>query len=220
MVEKITLNANARELTGRKTEGLRAENVVPAVVYGFDTEPINIKLSRGDFGRVYEKAGSSSIIDLDVDGTVHPVLVQAIQYDPLTDYVTHVDFRRINMSEKVETTVALVLDGIAPAVKDLNGVLVQNIEEVEVSALPTALVREIVIDVTQLATFDDVLRVSDIKVPEGIEILTDQEKTIALVQPPRVEEEPVAAEVTEGEEAAEGEASEEATPTEGEEKTE
>ncbi|MBT3230632.1 50S ribosomal protein L25 [Candidatus Uhrbacteria bacterium] len=208
MVDIITLVANARDLMGRKTDGLRAENFVPAVMYGFETDPVNIKLSRGDFGRAYEKAGSSSVIQLDIEGTAHPVLIQAIQYDPLTDYVTHVDFRRINMAEKVETSITIVLEGIAPAVKDLNGVLVQNIEEVEVVALPTALVREFTLDLIALATFDDVLRVSDIKVPEGIEILTDPTRTIAIVQEPRVEEEPISVEgeeVDDGSELAEGE---------------
>ena len=217
MVDTITLAASVREIVGRKTDSLRAENMVPAIMYGFETDPINITLSRGDFGRVYDKAGTSSIIQLDIEGVMHPVLVQAIQYDALTDYVTHVDLRRVNMTEKVETAIAIVLEGVAPAVKDLNGVLVQNIEEVEVAALPTALVRELTLDLSALATFDDVLRVSDIKVPEGIEILTDPERTIAIVHEPRVEEEPVemeSAEAAKGEEASEGE---EATPAEGEE---
>ena len=217
MVDTITLAASVREIVGRKTDSLRAENMVPAIMYGFETDPINITLSRGDFGRVYDKAGTSSIIQLDIEGVMHPVLVQAIQYDALTDYVTHVDLRRVNMAEKVETAIAIVLEGVAPAVKDLNGVLVQNIEEVEVAALPTALVRELTLDLSALATFDDVLRVSDIKVPEGIEILTDPERTIAIVHEPRVEEEPVemeSAEAAKGEEASEGE---EATPAEGEE---
>lgn len=211
MSEKITLAANARELTGRKTDALRVENLVPAVMYGFETEPVNIQLNRGDFGRAYQSAGSSSVIELDIEGTVHPVLVQEIQYDALTDYETHVDFRRVNMDEKVETTISIVLEGISPAVKDSNGVLVQNIEEVEVSALPTALVREFVLDISKLATFDDVLRVSDIEVPEGIEILTDIERTVAIVQEPRIIQEPV-----EAEEGAEGEGVE----AEGEEKAE
>jgi len=220
MTDIMTLAAQPRELRGRKTLGLRVENIVPAVMYGFDTEPANIQLDRNDFGRMYAKAGSSSVVQLDIGGTLHPVLVQAIQYDPLTDYVTHVDFRRINMDVKVETTISIVLEGLAPAVKDLNGVLVQNIEEVEVSALPNALVREFVLDVSKIVTFDDVLRVSDIDVPAGIEILTDPNRTVAIVQEPRVEEEPIEAEVEEGAETAEGEEPKEGEEAEGGEKQE
>jgi large subunit ribosomal protein L25 len=86
------------------------------------------------------------------------------------------------MDEKVETTIAIKLVGISPAVKDLGGTLVQSLEEVEVSALPSALVREIELNITPLATFDDVLRVSDMQIPQGIEILTDAQETVALVQ--------------------------------------
>jgi large subunit ribosomal protein L25 len=182
MAEIITLLAQKRDAVGRKTDELRAQNLVPAVLYGFGTEPVMVQVNRGDFGRVYAKTGESTIVELDIEGTKHPVLVQDVSYDPLTDEPIHIDFRRINMDEKVETTIAIKLVGISPAVKDLGGTLVQSLEEVEVSALPSALVREIELNITPLATFDDVLRVSDMQIPQGIEILTDAQETVALVQ--------------------------------------
>lgn len=187
MTEVITLSAETRDISGRKTEGLREQNIVPAVMYGFETSPITIQVNSGDFGRAYEKAGTSSIIQLEISGAAHPVLVQDVQYNPITDFVAHVDFRRINMNEKVQTSIAIVLHGVAPAVKDLGGVLVQNIEEVEVEALPSALVRELVLDISSLVSFDNMLHVSDIVVPEGITILTDVNETIAVVQEPETD---------------------------------
>lgn len=194
MAETISLSAQARDLKGRKTEHLRAENLIPAVMYGFETEPVNIQLNRGDFGRAYQKAGESTVVELDINGTKHLVLIQEVQHNPLTDDVTHVDFRRINMDEKIEAMISIKLTGISPAVKDLGGTLVHSLEEVEVLALPGALIREFVMDISSLATFDDVLRVSDIEAPEGIEILTDPEDTIASVQEPVSEEELLAQE--------------------------
>jgi large subunit ribosomal protein L25 len=182
MAEIITLLAQKRDAVGRKTDELRAQNLVPAVLYGFGTEPVMVQVNRGDFGRVYAKTGESTIVELDIEGIKHPVLVQDVSYDPLTDEPIHIDFRRINMDEKVETTITIKLVGISPAVKDLGGTLVQSLEEVEVSALPSALVREIELNIAPLATFDDVLRVSDMQIPQGIEILTDAQETVALVQ--------------------------------------
>lgn len=185
----FSITAKARETMGRKTEALRVEGQIPAVLYGFEVEPTNIALDRSELERLYTKAGVSTVVTLDVDGTAHNVLIQDIQRDPLTEYITHADFRRVNMNEKVNTSVRLTLVGVSPAVKDLSGTLVQAIEEVEVEALPGALVREFELDIAKLATFEDVLHVSDIAVPEGMTILTDAEQTIATVQPPRKVEE-------------------------------
>lgn len=186
---QMTIQAKPRIVSGRKTNQMRAEGTVPAVVYGFEIQPTNVELSRSDFDRLYKNAGESTIIDLSVDGASHPVLIQDIQRDPLTGFAIHVDFRRINLSEKVEATIELEFVGAAPAVKELGGTLVHALDEVEVSALPAALVRSIEVDVSSLATFDDVIRVADIKVPEGIEILNEADETIVLVEAPRSEEE-------------------------------
>lgn len=188
-MDHMTLSAKAREEKGRKTNVLRAEGQVPAVVYGFAIEPTSITVDRSDMERLYTKAGESTVVDLDIDGTVHPVLIQEVQRDALTGFFTHVDFRKLNMTERVEAAVSLVLEGEAPAVKGLGGTLIHALDEVEVSALPNALVREIIVDISVLATFDDAVHVSDLSVPAGVEILTEGTATVASVAPPRSEEE-------------------------------
>ncbi|MCG2687767.1 50S ribosomal protein L25 [Candidatus Parcubacteria bacterium] len=203
MAEIITIEAQSRDLTGRKTNQLRADSIVPVVMYGFKTDPISLQISRGDFVRAYNKAGESTVVELSVDGVKHPVLIQGVQYDALTDDVIHVDFRRINMDEKIETAISIKLIGVSPAVKDLGGTLVHSLEEVQVLALPAALVREFILDVSVLAKFDDVLRVSDIQAPAGIEILTDMQDTIALIQEP-VSEDELKAQEEEAKESIEG----------------
>jgi large subunit ribosomal protein L25 len=188
-MEKQTLDVQTRVLTGRKTKQLHAEGIVPAVMYGFETEPVMIQVDRNVFIKALRLAGESTVIELTLDGTVHPVLIQDIQYDSLTDFVTHIDFRRLNMNEKVDALIILTLEGEAPAVKELGGTLIQSLDELEVRSLPDALVREITVSVGGLATFEDTLRVSDLTIPEGIEVLTDAGRAIATVQPPRTEEE-------------------------------
>lgn len=183
------LQAVARAEQGRKTDELRAEGKVPAVLYGSGVTPTNITVDRNAFVRAYNQAGTSMVLDLDVNGTVHPVLIAEVQRDPLTDFVTHADFRRVDMTKKIEAKIPLKLTGIAKAVKDLGGTLVQSLEEIEVVCFPNALVHNIEIDISSLNTFEDVIRVSDIKVPGGIEVKTESETAVASVQPPRSEAE-------------------------------
>lgn len=188
-MQHATIDAQKREITGRATDALRAAGSVPAVMYGFGTEPTNIVVDRNAFVKVYAQAGESTVVGLTIDGVVHPVLIADVQRDPLTDFFTHIDFRRVDRSKKIEANIRIVLVGESSAVKNLGGTLIQSLEELEVFALPDKLVSEIEVDIAKLATFDDVVRVSDVVVPEGIEVKDDAETAIASVQAPRSEEE-------------------------------
>lgn len=184
-----TMNATVRELTGRHTNAIRAAGSVPAVVYGFGTQPTNITVDRNAFVKILAAAGSSTVVDLVFGDVKHQVLIGEVQRNVLNDFVTHIDFRAVDPNRKIEAKIPLVLIGLAPAVKELGGTLLQSLEEVEVISLPNALVHDIQIDVSILKTFDDVIRVSDLVVPEGITVVTDGEVAIASVQPPRSEAE-------------------------------
>lgn len=189
MQNHTTLTATLRDLVGRKTDALRQAGSVPCVVYGFGTEPKNLTVDRNAFVKVYVAAGSSTVVDLTVDDKVYQVLIGEIQRNPLNDFVTHVDFRAVDPNKKIEASIRLELVGESLAVKSLGGTLLQSLEDLEVKSLPNALVSHIDVDVAKLATFDDVIRVSDIVVPVGIEVMTDGEVAVASVQPPRSEEE-------------------------------
>lgn len=183
------LNATPRTLEGRKTDALRAEGKVPAVLYGFGTEPTNITIDRNAFLKAYAAAGESTVLDLDLAGVTHPVLIADVQRNPLNDFVTHADFRRVDLSQKIEAKIPLKLTGISSAIKDLGGTLVQSLDELEVVCLPNALVHKIEVSIATLKTFDDVIRVSDIIIPAGIELKTELDSAVASVQPPRSEAE-------------------------------
>lgn len=185
----VRLVAEPRTERGRKTNSLREAGKVPAVMYGHGTEPTNVVVDRNAFLKVFAETGESVVIDLELAGQAHPVLVSEIQRDPLTDFIVNADFRRIDLSKKIEAKIPLNFVGVAPAVKELGGTLIHSAEEIEVLSLPDALVNEIDVDISALATFDDVIRVKDIAVPEGITVQTDLELAIASVQPPRSEEE-------------------------------
>jgi large subunit ribosomal protein L25 len=198
----FTLQAEKRALQGRATNALREEGSIPGVMYGAGSEPVSLTVDRNAMWKLFKQAGESSVITVTYDGAEYPVLIQEMQYDPLTDFVTHVDLRLVDLTKKVDAAIRLVLVGDAPAVKELGGTLLQTMDEVEVSALPAALVSEIEVEVGGLKTFDDAVHVSDLTLPEGIELVSEATRTIASVQPPRVEE---VEEVVAEEEVAEGE---------------
>jgi large subunit ribosomal protein L25 len=188
-MQHSALAATLRTERGRSTSDLRAAGQVPANMYGFGTEPTNITVDRNAFVKAYLAAGTSTVVDLMIDGTTHPVLIAEIQRDPVTDFVTHADFRRVDLTQKIEANIPLKLVGESMAVKGLGGTLVQSLEEIEVLSLPNALVHEINVDISALQTFDDVIRVADITVPAGIEVKTESDVAVASVQPPRSDEE-------------------------------
>ena len=200
-----SIKTEPRELTGRETNQLRDENIVPATVYGPKTKAVSLQVGRNELIAAYKEVGSGSLIDLVIGDKTEKVLIKEIQWDPIRDFAIHVDFYQVDMTKPVSATVDLQFIGGSAAVKELGGVLVRARDTIEVRGLPDKLVPFIEVDISSLNTFDDVIHVKDLNVPEGLELDIDPERAVALVNPPRVEEEPVESEDVEGEEGAEGE---------------
>ncbi|OGL94908.1 hypothetical protein A2348_05475 [Candidatus Uhrbacteria bacterium RIFOXYB12_FULL_58_10] len=189
-METLTLQAKKRDLIGRKTYHLRNEGVIPAVVYGVGTDPMNIEIVHNEFAKTFKSAGESTIVELAIgDGKAMHVLIQDTQIDPLRGEFIHADFRAVDMTKKIEAEVKLAFVGESPAVKSLGGTLMHPIEEVRVRALPMDLVSHIDVDVSKLVTFEDQILVKDLPVPSGVEILEDEDAMVAGVDAPRSEEE-------------------------------
>ncbi len=186
----LELKARVRKITGRKTKELRKESIIPAVVYGHNLESFSIQISLSDFKKVFEQAGESSLINLKIENqNDKKVLIHAIQYHPLTDNVEHVDFYQIKEGEKITVEVELEFTGISRVVKDLNGILVHELDKIEVECLPKDLIRSIEVDLSKLTKFNDVIRVGDLDVSENIQILSDLENLIVTVKDPNLKRE-------------------------------
>jgi len=186
----LELNANVREIKGRKTKELRTENIIPAVVYGHGMESLSIHVSLFDFEKVFKQAGESSLIDLKIEGQDdRKVLVHAIQYHPLTDKIDHIDFYQIKEGEKIVVEIGLEFIGTSRAVKDFNGILIHELDKIEVECFPKDLIRSIEVDLSKLAELNDIIRVGDLKVPENIKILSDLESSVVAIEEHKVKEE-------------------------------
>jgi len=205
----LTLKAKKREITGKKVKNLRQKGILPAVLYGPEIKNFDIELNLKEFEHMYEEAGGSSLISLEVDNDKFSVLIHEVKKDPLTGKPIHADFYQPILTEEVEATVSIVFDGESLAVKELGGTLVREISEIQVKALPQNLPHEIKVNIDGLKTFDDEILVKDLKLPEGVTAQKDENEIVALVTPPETEkieeelEKPIEEKVEEVEEAEE-----------------
>lgn len=202
------LAATNRTITGKKVANLRRDGRLPAVVFGRGLESNSVSVDTHEFELLRRHAGPNTLIDLSVDGgTPAPVLVHGVQTSVVTRRPLHVDLFLVRMTEELIVDVPLISEGESDAVENGGGTLLHVMENVRVRALPDHLPQSIHYSIASLATFDDLIHVSDLVIPEDATLLNDPSEVVAKVLPPRVEEEPVAAaEAVEGEAAAEGEA--------------
>jgi len=179
----------AKSRTG-DAEAIRAEGRVPGIMYGAGSTPASLSVSAVELEKLYRSASESTLIDLTLEGAAPvKVLLQDIQFNPVKGKITHVDFRLINMNQELEVQVEIHLIGLAPAVKELGGSLVQQVESVMVRCLPKDLINFVEVDVSALTDFDAAIYVKDLKLPAGVEPLDDAEGLVAKVAAPMSEEE-------------------------------
>lgn len=221
-METIILESQKRTILGKKVKKMRLTGQIPVVLYGngIKTEPLTVNLIK--FNQVFKKAGGSTLVNLTInDGKSFKVLLHEPQRHPVTSIITHCDMYKVKMTEKIKTEIPLEFIGESVAVSELEGNLIISKDNVEVECLPDALVSHIDVDLSQLKALGDTIHISDIIVPEKMELLADAEDLVATVSAPRTEEE-LAEEVegttAEDEKAAVAELSE--VPEETEEKTE
>lgn len=190
MKTALKLSVVSRIETGKALEALRQQDIIPAVLYGRGIAPRSLSVAYLDFVRAFKTAGESALIELGVDTEKSVnVLIQDIATHPVSGRFLHVDFYQVNMKETIETDVPLEFIGESVAVKALSGVLIRSLEEVKIKCLPSDLPRALQVDLSKLATFDDAIKVGDIVLPTGVELLDDAEMIIATVAAPRTEAE-------------------------------
>ncbi len=213
-----TLLANSRTVTGKKVKFLRDSGIVPGTIYSKGEPSVSIEFDGKTFIKTLLTAGKSTIIHCSVGKSVYPVLISAIQRDPIRNEVMHVEFHKVNLKEKIKADVPLEYVGEPVGIKEVGGMLLPLVFEVEVEALPSDLPEKFIIDVSPLATINAELQVKDIPVGPGVTINTDGDLIIVklaekvkeeVVEAPVAEEAPV-----EGAPAAEGTETPAETPAE------
>lgn len=218
-MDKQVLTAQIRKTIGRKVKTLRKEGVIPANVYGKKVKSQAIQVALPEFKKVFEEVGETGLVTLKIEGAKgedRAVLVSNVQYDPVSDLPVHIDFRQVDLKEKVTAEVMVEVTGVSPAEKGGVGTVVKYIDEIEVEALPTDLPEKFVIDISTLTEVDQAVYAKDLSYDKSkVEVKIDPDTIIVKVEPPQKEEvvaPPVEEVPVEGEVPAEGE-----VPVEGEE---
>lgn len=177
----LKLKANKRDEKA-KPEDLRAEGLVLGVVYGPKQETISFTAKAGDFKKIYEKAGESTLVSLELDGEEIDTLIHDIQFDPVQGQVLHTDMYAVERGKKLQVSVELVFEGEAPAEKTLGGLIVKVMHEVEVECLPRDLPSEIKVDLAKLVDFESQIHAKDLNLPDGVELVNDPEEVVVLAK--------------------------------------
>ena len=205
-----TLKLSPRSVTGKKVKVLRRNGIVPVHVYGRGVPPQSLQADALVLRRLLPRVGTNVPLSVEVEeregGDI--CFVREVQRHPVTEDVLHVDFLRVDVSQTIQAEVPIILQGNAPAVRELGGTLLQPLQNMLVEALPMNVPAILEVDVSALDDFEKGIYVRDVSVGANVTVVTDTDALIARVSPPRIEvvEEPEEEleEGVEGEEVAEG----------------
>lgn len=179
-MKRHKLAVEKRKILGKQIKKLRREGILPGNIFGKNIKSTSVQVPLKEFSPVYKEAGSTGLVDLELDGKIIPVLIQDLQ----TDYknnVLHANFYQVNLKEKVKSAIPLEIVGEPKAVTEKVGLLMNILSEVEVEALPEDLPEHIEVNVEHLAAVDDQITVADLKVPAGVEVLTDATQVVSKI---------------------------------------
>lgn len=182
--EEITLSASTREILGKKLNALRAEGKMPGVIHEKGKDSLHITLDSAEFRKVFLAAGRHHAIKLDLGGKKYTTIVKEVTAMPASDKLQHAVFQSIKEDEAVTAEIPVKIVGEIPAER-ASLLVLNNLDTVEVEALPKDLVDVVEVDGSSLAEVGDKLHVSDIKLPSSVTIKTDPEKVIAAVEMPK-----------------------------------
>ena len=187
---KHSLKAEVRTQLGRKAKTLRTQGLIPASIFGKDISSQNLSLNAKDFAKIYAQVGESGLVYLQVadSKTETSVICSEVVIHPVTDQILHVSLRHVSLTEKINAPVKLELSGKSPAVTDGLGVLVQQIDEIEIEALPQDFPENITVDISTLTAVGASIVAKDLKLSSKLKVVVDPETIIVKIEPLAKEE--------------------------------
>ncbi len=192
-MEEMNITATVR--TGEGVKGalskIRAEKKVPAVIYGGHKDPVSITVSLKDLEKIV-KAGKNTVVEINLPEGKEQALVKEIQYHVVTDLPIHADFQRVSLKDKMDVVVPVKLVGQSPDEKAYGAMVEHILRELEVRALVSKIPHEIEVDMTPM-TINTGIVAGDIKLPEGVELLTDPQAPVVHLTILKEEETPAPA---------------------------
>lgn len=206
-----TYSITVQSRKDERAKVLRSNKQVPGVIYGSKFKNTTITCNTKELRSLFNEAGYSNLIDVIIEGSDKATksIIQDVDFHPLSDEITHIDFYAIDMNKPITTTIPVRFTGESEAIKTLGGMFITNKDEIEIKCLPGDLLPFVEISIETLEELNDRLRVKDLKVPSTIEILDDEERTLAHIEEPRVQTTEETTEAAEGEGEGEEKSAEE-----------
>ncbi len=180
-MERVTLHAEKREGVGKGVaRSLRREGIIPSVLYrGGTSQPI--KVFAKELSQFISKtAGEQVLVNLQFPDGVKQAIVKEYQKDPVAGNLLHVDFQEISATEAIRVMVHISIKGDAIGVKRDGGALQYGIREIEIECLPDKILGHIDVDVSNLGIGQSI-HVGDLRLPEGIKVITDPDEVLVTV---------------------------------------
>jgi large subunit ribosomal protein L25 len=182
---KFEITAEPRKITGRAVKTLRRQGLVPGNVFGKNVKSVSLQLDSKVFQKLYLQIGESTLAHLKISGEKEsrPVFVSNLDKDPVTGNLLHVSFHQVDLKEKVSAPVVIKLLGESPAEKEKLGIMVQQLDELEIDALPMDMPEHIEVKVEGLVAVGDSISVADLKLDTSkMTIKTDPETIIVKIE--------------------------------------
>lgn len=188
-MDKKILKAEDRKISGRKVKTLRSAGILPGNVSGKKIKSKAVQVDLKQFVSLHKEVGETGLFELELGSESLPVLIHSLQFNPKTDELIHVDFLQVDLKVKVNAEVPVVLIGESPVSKSGIGTIVQQLNDVEVEALPADLPEKFEVNIEALSEVDQAIYVKDIKIDRSIVvIITDENAIVVKVEPPQKEE--------------------------------
>src|SRR5690606_21181816 len=182
VADTITLEAQPRTIIGKKVSQLRAQGLVPAVIYGSKlANPVHLQVPYRPLQLALMQAGGTQLLDIRVGKDSHTVLAREVQRDVIRGDILHVDFLAVDMSQKVTTTVPVTLVGESPIVESRQGQAVQVVNSLNVEALPSDLIPAIEVDISTLTEIGQGIHVRDLNLGDKITVLADEDELLVHI---------------------------------------
>ncbi len=195
-MEKYELEAQKRDIIGKKVKALRNEGLLPAVIYGRGLDPQPITLNTKAVQQTLNVIGANTLVTIKLGKKEHLALVRDIQREVIRRDLLHIDFQAVSLEESITTAVPIMVIGEAPASKEYNAVLSIAMDELQIEAKAKDLPDSITVDVSTLEEIGDHILVKDLVIPGDVSVLDDPDELVLVASAqtlmeiePEVEEE-------------------------------
>lgn len=177
----LKLKAEKRDIFGKDLAEVRKGGKMPAVLYGPKESNMSLLVETKEFAKILKEAGESTVVTIETPDGNKDVLIYSVDFQPVSGEPIHADLYAVDKTKKVTVSVPIEFEGIAPAIKELGGILVKVMHEIEVEALPQDLPHDIVVDVSGLTTLESQVLIKDLVPPKGVEFLAEAEEVVASI---------------------------------------